>query len=81
MGIPFGKVLTTPPVANLGHGKVTSRVKRRKLGDRVIRQFSPEIRRIWCADVVNRTEGNMRVYRYGKISRNTTGLEVSHVVQ
>ena len=43
MEIPLGKVLTTPPIANLGHGMVTCRVKRRKLGDRVIRQFSPEI--------------------------------------
>ena len=60
---------------------VTDRVKRRKLGDRVIRHFSPEITGNWCADVVYLAEGNMRVYRNGEISRNTTGLEVSHVVQ
>lgn len=58
MEIPLGKVLTTPPIANLGHGMVTCRVKRRKLGDRVIRQFSPEITVVWCADVVYCAEGN-----------------------
>lgn len=81
MEIPLGKVLTTPPIANLGHGTVTCWVKRRKLGDRVIRQFSPEITEVWCADVVYFAEGNTWVYRKGEISHDTTGLEVSHVVQ
>ena len=81
METPLGKVPTTPPIANLGHGMVTCRVKRRKLGDRVIRQFSPEIRQVWCADAVNRAEGNTCVYRNGEIAYGTTGLEVSHVVQ
>ena len=61
METPLGKVLTTPPIANLGHGMATCRVKRRKLGDRVKRYFSPEIRRVWSADAVNSAEGNMCV--------------------
>ncbi len=81
MEIPLGKVLTTPPIANLGHGMVTCWVKRRELGDRVIRQFSPEISQVWCADAVSGAEGNTCVYRNGEISHGTTGLEVSHVVQ
>lgn len=81
MEIPLGKVLTTPPIANLGHRMETCWVKRRKLGDRVIRQFSPEITGVWCADVVYFAEGNMCVYRNGEISHGTTGLEVSHVAQ
>ena len=43
MEILSDKVLATPSVANLGYGMVTYHVKRRKLGSRVIRQFSPEI--------------------------------------
>lgn len=81
METPLGKVLTTPPIANLEHGMVTGRVKRRKLGDRVKRQFSPEITVVWCADVVYYAESNTCVYRNGEISHGTTGLEVSHVVQ
>ena len=81
MEIPLGKVLTTPPIANLGYGMVTCWVKRRKSGDRVIRQFSPEITVVWCADAVYNAEGNTCVYRNDEISHGITGLEVSHVVQ
>ena len=81
METPLGKVLTTPPIANLEHGMVTDQVKRRKLGDRVIRQFSLEITVVWCADVVYFAESNTCVYRNGVISHGTMGLEVSHVVK
>ena len=57
MEIPSGKVLTTLPVANLVHGAVTCWVKRRKLGGRVIRQFSPEIT-VWSGDAVYLAEVN-----------------------
>ena len=43
MEILSDKVLATLSVANLGCDMVTYHVKRRKLGSRVIRQFSPEI--------------------------------------
>lgn len=43
METPLGKVSAAPPIANLVHGTVTCRVKRRKSGGRVIRQLSPEI--------------------------------------
>ena len=42
-GNPAWEGVAAPPIANLGHGMATCRVKRRKSGDRVIRQFSPEI--------------------------------------
>ena len=52
MEIPLGKVLTTTPIANLVHGAVACWVKRRKLGGRVIRQFSLEITDVWSGDAV-----------------------------
>lgn len=77
----MGKVLTAPPIANLVHGTVTCRVKRRKLGDRVIRQFSPEITETWCGDVVYYAEARTDIPVSGEDMCGTTGLEVSHVVQ
>lgn len=60
---------------------VTVLAKRRKLGSRVIRQFSAEIRQILCADTVYRVEGNMCIFQNGEILHSTAVLEVSHVVQ
>ncbi len=81
MEIPLGKVSAAPPIANLVHGTVTCRVKRRKLGGRVIRQFSPEITVVWCDDVVYFAEVKTGMSVSGEDMHGTTGLEVSHAVQ
>ena len=81
MEIPLGKVLATPPIANLVHGTVTYWVKRRKLGGRVIRQFSPEITEVWSGDVVYLTEANTCIPDMGEDMHGSAGLEVSHAVQ
>ena len=54
----MGKASAAPPTANLVHSVVTRRVKLRKSGVRVIRQFSPEITDNWRADAVYQAEGN-----------------------
>lgn len=81
METPLGKVSATPPIANLVHDAATHRVKRRKLGGRVIRQFSPEITDIWSGDVVYLTEANTCIPGMGEDMRGSAGLEVSHAVQ
>ena len=81
MGTSLGKVSATPPIANLVHGTVTRRVKRRKSGGRVIRQFSPEITVVRCDDAVYRAEVKTRISVMGEDTRGTAGLEVSHAVQ
>ena len=81
MEIPSGKVPATSPVANLVHGAATHRVKRRKSGGRVIRQFSPEITEVWSGDVVYLTEANTCIPDMGEDMHGSAGLEVSHAVQ
>ncbi len=81
MEIPLGKVSATPPITNLVHRTVTCWVKRRKLGGRVIRQFSPEITVVWCDDVVYFAEVKTGMSVSGKDMFGTMGLEVSHAVQ
>ena len=81
MEIPLGKVLAAPPIANLVHGMVTYWVKRRKLGGRVIRQFSPEITEVWCDDVVYLAEVNTCISVNGEDMHGTTGPIVNHAVQ
>lgn len=77
MGSPFGKALTTPPVAGLAYDTVTYRAKRRPQGSRVKRRFGPEITNR-CADISKLMEGNTCTYRYGEILHGTAGFEVSH---
>lgn len=81
METSLGKVSAAPPIANLVHGAVTCWVKRRKLGSRVIRQFSPEIKLSGCDDAVNRAEVKTHLTATGEGMCDTTGLKVSHAVQ
>ncbi len=81
MEIILGKVSAALPIANLVHGTVTCRVKRRKSGGRVIRQFSPEIMVVWRDDAVYLAEVRTSISVSGEDMLGTTGLEVSHAVQ
>ena len=57
-------------------------VKRRKLGSRAIWRSSDEIKVIQQDDILDRMESNMRVYRYGEISRTAAVFgNASHAVQ
>ena len=70
----------TSPIASLGLTMVTSAVKRRQSGDRVIRHFSPEISN-QSADMVFGMEGNTEMTVNGKVTSGSVGSKVSHVVQ
>ena len=80
MEILLGKMRATSPIASLGLTMVTSAVKRRQSGDRVIRHFSPEISN-QSADMVFGMEGNTEMTVNGKVTSGSVGSKVSHVVQ
>ena len=80
MEILLGKMRATSPIASLGLTMVTSAVKRRQSGDRVIRHFSPEISN-QSADMVFGMEGNTEMTVNGKVTSCSVGSKVSHVVQ
>ena len=60
---------------------VTITIKRRQLGDRVIRQYSPEILLNYCADSLFILEGNTKLCVTVSMTLAVRGLKVSHVVQ
>ena len=62
-----------PPVASLRYAAVMLWAKRRQRGDRVGRQFSPEILN-GRADAVNRAEGNTRDCRKGETQSRRPGV-------
>ena len=62
-----------PTIASLGLYLVTDAIKRRQLGDRVKRQFSPEILQIYCADSLFILESETKSCVYGESDFDSTG--------
>ena len=62
-----------PTIASLGVYVVTDAIKRRQLGDRVKRQFSPEILQIYCADSLFILESETKSCVYGESDFGSTG--------